>query len=147
MKKSDKVPYKEWADPKAWKKAFREGFCPSLSETELIALEKALASDDRKLIQGSTTVPPPLRCVQDWPVEEACPGAYCGWKGKGLKTIGEVEEYFALLCYDCDERLGEPAGCRHFLNWWDETPRPEAVPLLLEEVRKELKEREGRSVQ
>ena len=30
------------------------------------------------------------------------------------------------MCYEVDQSMGEPAGCRWLLNWWDETPRPEA---------------------
>jgi hypothetical protein len=34
------------------------------------------------------------------------------------------------MCYEIDQKLGEPAGCRWFLNWYDETSR--------EQMRKEL---------
>jgi hypothetical protein len=143
---TDKVQYKDYVcDHKAWRKGFREGFFPGLSTRALRALEDALANNDERLIQGATTQPPPLACVSDWPVEMACGIGLCGWLGEGLKTVGEVEEYFARQCYECDTRLGEASGCRHALNWFDDTPRSEAFPLLLEEVRKELKERQAQS--
>src|SRR5688500_11075120 len=113
---------------------WRLGFAPALSRKGLEALRDALAADDPRLTQGSTTTPPPLMCVQDWPVEAACALGYCGWVGDGLETVGEVEEFFARMCFEVDQRLGEPAACRWFLNWYDETPRDEMRRELLAEV-------------
>jgi hypothetical protein len=127
----------------SWRKVWREGLAPHLSTEGLEALDTALASDDPRLLQGATTTPPPLRCVQDWPVEAACVLGYCGWQGDGLETVAEVEEFFARLCFEADQVLGEPAACRWFLNWYDETPREEMCRLLLEEVRRTLAERRG----
>jgi len=104
-------------------------------------LKLALQSDSALLIQGSTTTPPPLMCVQDWPVEAACGIAYCGWKGDKLETVGQVEEYFARLCFEADQRLGEPAACRWFLNWFDDTPRNEMRRELLVEVERAIEKR------
>lgn len=100
---------------------------------------RALESDDQRLVQGVTTSPPPLQSVQDWPVEAACAVGYCGWAGDGLETVGEVEEFFARVCHECDRLLGEPAGCRHLLNWFDEAPRDEMRQHLAGEVRLALK--------
>lgn len=118
----------------SWRKAWRDGVEPLLGEPELEALNAAMLSDDPALIQGATTSPPPLSCVQDWPVESACLLGLCGWRGLGLVTVGEVEEYFARMCYEIDRRLGEPAGCRWFLAYYDETPRQEMIASLLPEV-------------
>ena len=49
-------------------------------------------------------------------------------------TVGQVEEFFAKACYQADQRLGEPAACRWFLNWFDNTPRAEMRRELLAEV-------------
>jgi hypothetical protein len=125
----------------SWRKVWRDGLAPHLSAAGLEALRQALMADDERLIQGATTVPPPLMSVQDWPVEAACVLGYCGWQGDGLATVGEVEEYFAKMCFEADKALGEPASCRWFLNWFDETPRPEAVRELLAEVNRTLAER------
>lgn len=122
----------------SWRKVWREGFAPLLSTRAIEALRQALVSDDERLIQGATTMPPPLQCVQDWPVEGACATAFCGWQGEDLTTVAEVEEFFARTCFEVDTRLNEPAACRWFLNWFDETPRHEMRELLLEEVRLEL---------
>ena len=117
-----------------WRRVWREGFVPSLSQSGLMALRDALRDDDPRLIQGSTTTPPPLVCSQDWPVEAACAIGFCGWQGEGLKSVGEVQEYFAR-CYDqADQALGEPAACRWFLNWFDDAPRDEMRRELLAEV-------------
>ncbi len=125
----------------SWRIVWRDGFVPVRSTTGLTALRDALRADDPRLTQGSTTTPPPLMCVQDWPVEAACALGYCGWQGDGLETVGEVEEFFARMCFEIDQRLGEPAGCRWFLNWFDETPREEVRREVLSEVQRVLAQR------
>lgn len=124
-----------------WITIWREGAAPSLSTPGLEALQKALTNDDARLLQGATTTPPPLQCVQDWPVEAACALSFCGWQGEGLETVAEVEEYFVRMCFEIDQHLGESAACRWFLNWFDETPRDEMRQKLLSEVQRSLKSR------
>src|SRR5205085_11764140 len=125
----------------SWRKVWREGLADQISTSGLKALRRALLSDDARLLQGATTTPPPLQCVQDWPVEAACGVGYCGWQGEALETVAEVEEYFAKVCHEVDQRLGEPAGCRRFLNWFDETPRDQMRRELLTEVNRSLAQR------
>lgn len=125
----------------SWRLVWREGFAPVISTCGLEALRGALQNDDPRLTQGSTTTPPPLMCVQDWPVEAACALGFCGWQGDELETVGQVEEFFARLCFEADQRLGEPAACRWFLNWFDDTPRAEMRRELLAEVERTLAER------
>jgi hypothetical protein len=129
----------------AWRRVWREGIAPLLSDNALTALERALVTDDPRLIQGATTTPPPLQCVQDWPVEAACALGFCGWQGDELGKVAEVEEYFARKCFDCDVRLAEPAAVRWFLNWFDETPRDEMRRELLTEVKHELQNKRLRT--
>jgi hypothetical protein len=122
----------------SWRIVWRDGFVPGLSTENLQALEKGLEADDSRILQGATTTPPPLMCVRDWEVEAACPLGYCGVLengGFGEATVGETEEFFARACFDADQRLGEPAACRWFLNAWDDTPRDEMRRELLAEVR------------
>src|SRR5258707_961115 len=125
----------------SWRAVWRDGFSPSLSTPGLAALKDALLDDDDRLTQGWTTTPPPLACVQDWPCEGCCALGFCGWQGDGLETVGDVEGYFAKLCFEADKRLGEPAGCRWFLNWFDDTPREAMRAELLAEVERALAER------
>ena len=125
----------------SWRMVWREGFVPVLPTAGLEALRDALATDDPRLAQGSTTMPPPLMCVQDWPVEAACALGLCGWQGTGIESVGEVEEFFARVCFEADQRMGEPAACRWFLNWFDDTPRDEMRRLLLAEVERSLADR------
>ena len=47
----------------------------------------------------------------------------------------------ARACFEADKVLGEPAACRWFLNWYDETPRPEMRTQLLAEVESVLAQR------
>lgn len=133
-----------WAEGgtmESWRQVWRDGFVPVLSTAGLEKLAIALATDDARLTQGSTTTPPPLLCVQDWPVEAACALGFCGWQGDGLSKVGEVEEFFAMACFQADQRLGEPAACRWFLNWFDDTPRHVMRAELLAEVKRALGER------
>jgi hypothetical protein len=122
----------------SWRKVWRDGLAPLLSTPGLEALRRALLSDDSRLLQGATTTPPPLPCVQDWPVEAACALGYCGWQGDQLESVAEVEEYFARMCFETDQRLGEPAAIRWFLNWFDETPREAMRRQLLAQVNRTL---------
>jgi hypothetical protein len=104
-------------------------------------LRDGLVNDDDRLTQGSTTTPPPLACVQDWPCEGTCLIGYAGWKGDGLETVGDVEKYFAAACFQSDKNTGEPADCRWLLNWFDDTPRQAMREDLLVEVELELSKR------
>ncbi len=121
-----------------WRSVWRDGVAPNLSLNGLKALQRALLSDDERLIQGATTSPPPLMCVSDWDVEGACPIGFAAWQGDGLTTVGAVEESFAKVCFNVDQALGEPAACRWFLNAWDEMPRQEISLELLAEVSREI---------
>jgi len=125
-----------------WRKVWREGFAPQLSTAGLEALRRALLDDDPRLVQGVTTTPPPLQCVQDWPVEAACGLSYCGWQGDGLETVAEVEEFFGQACSEADRLLGEPAACRYFPDTFDGWTRDEMRRNLLPEVDRELCRRE-----
>jgi hypothetical protein len=130
----------------SWRKVWREGMAPLISTAGLEALRTALANDDVRLLQGLTTTPCPPPRVRECPlVDGACALSFCGWQGEGLETVDEVEEYFARLCYETDLRLGEPAACRWFLNWFDETPREEMRGLLLAEVNRVLAQRESKA--
>lgn len=129
----------------AWQIAWRSGIAPNLSTEGLLRLRSALENDDRALLQGTATFPPPLEALKAQPVEGACAVSYCGWQGDDLGTVGEVEAFFARVCFETDRRLGEPAGCRWFLNWFDETPRDEMRRLLLAEVKETLARRAGES--
>jgi hypothetical protein len=124
-----------------WLDAFRRGLAPQLSAEHLAALQGGLECDDPALVQGATVQPPPLQAYADVPVEAACLVGYCGWRGDGLRTVAEVEEFFARATSAMDDVLGERAGCRHLLNWYDEVPREVMRPALLAEVKAELARR------
>ena len=124
-----------------WRKVWRDGVAPQLSTAGLEALHRALQADDDRLLQGATTSPPPLQQVRDWAVEGACVIGYCGWQGDGLETVSQVEEFFAQVCFEVDKALGEPAACRWFLNWFDDTPRDRMRRELLSEVERALADR------
>ena len=138
----------------SWRNAWRQGVAPLLSVAHLEALRTALVEDDPRLLQKATTKPPPLQCVQDWPVEAACLLGYCavaelggfgndavGVANPNAATVAEVEEFFARMCHAIDEALGEPAACRWLLNHYDDTPREEMRREYLGEVLRSLAEK------
>ena len=125
----------------SWVRAWREGVAPLLPTKGLEALARALADDDKRLLQSAITDPPPRNCLREWPVEAACAVSFAGWQGNGLATVAEVEEFFAGTCFEADDRLGEVAGCRALLNEWDDTPRGQLAAKFLPEVRRTLAER------
>ncbi len=122
----------------SWRKVWRDGLMPLLTTHSLSVLRDALIDDDERLLQGATTAPPPLETLSACAVEAACVLGFCGWQAEGLETVGEVEEFFARHCFEIDQRLGEPAGCRWFLNWFDQTPRAVMRANLLPEVQRAL---------
>lgn len=128
----------------SWRTVWRQGFGPLLSTTGLSALRVALERDDPRLAQGLTTTPPPLKCVEDAEPCAACALGFVGWQDSAnpLQTVGQVEEFFARACYDADQALQEPAACRWFLNWFDDTPRNEMRRELMAEIDLILEARE-----
>jgi hypothetical protein len=130
----------------SWKLVWKKGFLPNLTNAQLTILLHGLKNDSQRLLQGCTTTPPPLLCVHDWPCEAACGLGYILLETPGrAATVGEVEEFFARLCYDADEKLGEPAACRWFLNFWDDTPRSELRGLMIAEIESNIAERNTRA--
>jgi hypothetical protein len=122
----------------AWRKCFRGGFAPVLPRAGLERLRDLLRRNDRSVIQGNTTAPVPMTAVLDWPVEGACPVGQCGIAA-GCETVGEVDAWFTAACKLADALLGEPAGCRFFPNWVDDTPWDEMRRELLAEVERCLR--------
>jgi hypothetical protein len=131
--------------PTAWQHVWRVGLAPQLSTRGLQALHKALSWDDPRLLQGSTTSPPPLQCVSGWPVRGCCPLCYALLDGEepGSITASRLEERFAQACYSADMLLGEPAAVRYFLNYVDETPRDVMRRQLLAEIERTLAQRQS----
>ena len=125
-----------------WQKVWREGLAPRLSTAGLHALRRALVADDEHLLQGDTTMPPCLESLQDEAVAAACAVGFCAWQGgEGLFTVAQVNAQFERICWGADVALREPAACRVFLHWFDQTPRKEMRRQLLEEVNRTLEER------
>jgi hypothetical protein len=126
---------------KPWQHVWRTA-APLISTPALLALRKALEEDDGRLIQTYTTEPTPI--LGNY--RRACTGAcLLGFVGlaEGLRTVQEVEGFFASFCGRIAEKMGEPGGAHYLLNAWDELPRAEAFCLLLAEVALEIEGRLG----
>lgn len=125
----------------SWRLVLRDGFLPGWSSDVLEKAIVLLEADSPKIVQGSTTTPPPLMCMQDWAVEACDIVAFCSTPDCLEATVGQAEEGFARACFETDSRLGEPAACRWFLRFFDDTPRAEVFRLLIEEFKLELSKR------
>jgi hypothetical protein len=122
-----------------WRRVWREGLAPHLSRAGLLALLKALIHDDPRLVQGVITTPPSIDALRERRACGSCAISYCGWVGENLRTVGEIESYFHRVCDAAAIAFHEPAACRYFLNWYDETPRDEMRRELLGEVKLALR--------
>jgi hypothetical protein len=129
----------------SWRNVWQKGIAPQLSLNALKALRQALRDNDPKLIQGATMSPPPLACVEDWPVEAACGISFGPWRGDGIQNVGELEAVFAELCCYCDQAMGEPGACRWFIGWYDDAPRDVMRQALLPAVEQAVEARERES--
>jgi hypothetical protein len=125
----------------AWQKSWREGIAPQLWTAGLRALQRALKTDDPALRQGVTVDPSEMPETEGKPVSAACAIGFAGWKGDGLQTVTEVEEFFARTVWQATQATGDPLAAKWFVNWHDETPREEMRRELLTEVNRELAER------
>src|SRR5262245_40588334 len=119
-----------------WRRVFRAS-APLLPRAGLVALRQALELDDCRLITGASVSPPPLEGLLDFPPDGACPIGYCHWQSHPdpeAVTVGWLERAFAETCLAIDEAVAEPAGCRHFMQFVDETPRDQMRTALLGEI-------------
>jgi hypothetical protein len=117
-----------------WRHVWREGLAPHLSRAGLLALQSALFNDDPRLLQGTVSSPPPLDALRECAVNGACVISWCGWQGEGLRSVGQIEEYFHRICDAAAATLQEPAACRYFLTWYDDAPRAQMRREMLAEV-------------
>jgi hypothetical protein len=123
-----------------WRRVWREGLAPQLSRRGLVALQTALRNDDRRLLQGTACYPPMLDIMRERAIQGACALGFCGWQGHGLRRVGEIEDFFHRLCDAADSVFNEPAACRYFLNWYDDTPRADMRRELSAEVARSLQD-------
>jgi hypothetical protein len=111
--------------PPAWRDVWRRGIAPLLAREDLQALLEALRRDDPTLLQGRTLEPCYAPGMDDFPCQGGCLLAYAGWRGQGLRTLGEVDEYFARLCFSADAALNCPGAVSVLFEYFDRTPRAE----------------------
>lgn len=124
-----------------WRKVWREGVAPQLSDLALRQLWFALKEDNIRVQQQVVTIPPPLEAEAGAKCLAGCPIAFCGM-AEGRKTVREVEDYFADICAGADRAMGEPASVRWFLNTIDdEWTRDQMRDNLLPEVELALEQR------
>lgn len=122
---------------------WRYAISPLMDTTQLNALLKALRSNDHRLLQGRTALPPVGNSNKATLCRGACPVGFCGLAG-GLKTVAEVEAFFFAVCNTVAANMpGTCSPCRFFLAWWDESDREEARTQLADLIEQGLLEREA----
>lgn len=118
----------------AWQHALRL-ILPQLPASGVAALRIALRHNDSRILQGGTTRPTATHASRLVPVDAADPIAYALWRGRGLRTVGQVEDAWHELVSTtiglCATRGGSVFD---LIRWWEETPRAEAVAQLLREL-------------
>ena len=125
--------------PLAWQLAWRDGIAPQLSTAGLKALERALADDDPRLIQGCTVAPLAAVCGPWAPAQGCCPIGFSFWQGDGVATVGDVAASVNHVIADCT-RISNVSAV-WFLNFVDSLDRVTMRHALLDEVRFVLRER------
>jgi hypothetical protein len=121
-----------------WQQIWRLGIAPQLSAAAIRSLRRGLSTNDRRLVQGRTSNPPALLGLEDAEVEAACAIGYAGWQGEGHDTVGSLNAYFEHICSAADTALGEPCASRHFLDWFDATPREVMRRALAAEIEQHM---------
>lgn len=114
-----------------WQKVWRAS-CDYLPLAGLEALREAILADSKELIQKSTVQP--CKQIFWFPIAGACPWGYCQWKGRGLKSPGQVENAFCNICDEIADRFLDTYAYASFTHFVDSTPRAEMLAKLLPEV-------------
>jgi len=129
-----------------WRLAWRYGFSDLLPRTGLIALKEAIISDDRRLIQGSSTLPLRIFKRPKLPIVGACAVSFCLWQANEFSLVGEVWSSLDRLKREVKARIADaatnsdnPFGLRFvsdlsFLSWYNDTSRANMRVELLPEV-------------
>lgn len=121
-----------------WRKVWREGIAPQLTDAELSLLRDAIESNDRRLTQQQTTKPLPLEVNADSDCEGADILGYAAMVSSNKPTVRAVESSWMRLCERADDLLGNEDSLRDFIRWYDDVPREEMRRELLREVSNEL---------
>lgn len=132
--------------PEATRRVFHEGFVPLLKDEELWVLKGWLTMAPERFKQGYTLYPVPT------PAEEPYMMPDCGClitnigRINMLKYADELYEYFARMCYNIDQNMGEPSAVRYLLNWYDDSPWEDVKNGSIEELEAALQCRKNKSL-
>ena len=124
-----------------WRRVWRDGLGPQLSDSYLEELRLGLIRDDDRLLQGYTAQPEPFAVFAREKIEGCCALGFGAWQTGMFERVGDLGRFFERLCCGADEAVGEMAAARLFLDWYDQTPRPLMRHELLAEVNRLLNQR------
>jgi hypothetical protein len=134
-----------------WLKVWRDGFQPQATGAALLLLRlrlqkqeidplEDLGNQDCRLLRGTTTYPPALGGMLDWPCDAGCAVTTLALT-EDRATVEQANNAFGRMCLEADRRLGEEAACRWFLNFYDQAPWPVVRAGLLAELDQEIDRR------
>jgi hypothetical protein len=125
----------------AWETVLRDGVFPQLTDTQLAAAERAVRTDDPRLIQKQT-VSDGYRTGEGWLLAAAgCFVGYCGMAGGSCRTVLDVRNYFNEIAARADRMLNERASLRWFLVEYDGWDRDEMRKNMLRVLKAEIARR------
>lgn len=126
----------------SWRKVWREGLAPLLTDPQLEVLLAGLRADDPALIQNQTTEPMAFDCGLKSRCEGGCLIAYPIWKG-GVENVVNVAEAFERTVDRVDRACGL-GMCSELLDWYDGSSRDIVIAEMLPEVQLEIEKRKGK---
>ena len=120
-----------------WQEVWMKGIYPQFNEEQKRAFKHALETNSKSIIQSNTALDAKGRCKPKNIARRCCPIAFVGLSSSA--RVDEVLKTFARTCRKADELLldgNEDSGCvpnwKDFVEWWDKTPRQDAIKQLLE---------------
>ncbi len=124
-----------------WETVLRDGVFPQLTDAQLAAAERAVRTDDPRLIQKKTVRDPLGENDLRKPAAGACFVGYCGFASGGFCTVLEVTSYFLEFSRRADRLLNERASLRWFLAEYDGWDRDEMRRNMLRVLKAEIARR------
>lgn len=115
----------------------------AMKTENLIAVRKAMLTDDYHLIQHKTWQPPTCSAYEDFPAAGACFTGYCDFAT--APSIKDISDEFERVHAEVDAGQYCPI-LSFFCEWYDRTPRKQAFKELLPLVDAELTKRGARQI-
>lgn len=108
---------------------------PALPKEALKKLFDAATADDGRLIRGINYFPPPSRPRSKITHCDIVGFAFVNF---GTTTVEELGQKWGNFMLSVGDKLGNPHDLRHFLNWYDDSPREVVLDTLAKSIEPHL---------